>query len=609
MEEMDLKLALPGVFGDQPVPISVRGPITWLIGPNGSGKSQVLRRLKIELQNRVGNCLLLSAGRLQPLEVGRLVVHPGIPDPKDVPSITLQDGFRPNWFKLETVQGVLNRLAERTDIQIKVAERLRCLFDRELVLSWERGNLHVSFLRSGISYPSSKEASGLLHLVAILSALYDDGIKVVLLDEPEVSLHPQLQAFLLREIEKAAGDPSKGKKLVVIATHSPTMVRLRRLADLPSMVFFKSIDASPVQVDPGEGALKNQKLEALVRMLGSAQREALFSLRPLLVEGPSDELVIDALDAAAQTNLYAAGSQILPVTGVTRMAPVTKLLRLMGKGPSVLADLDAFTDDLDLVNVLNDVPEGLVASQEAGHANLYDASKRVHDSLSNLSENRWKEVEPLLVQTSYEWKKTDATEAQLRRRRLAATVLSLDEVALAEWPDGNAAWIPLKRQLHAALNLLESAGCFIQRGGAMEDAYRTKGRVADKMAAASEEVEAITAAPNEAFERHVVSLRALRHVSRTPAIDESAAVAKAFVAVVSPAIDGLMRNPSLTTKELGSLSALHARESASLFNIEKKSKGDRPIIEVGLKASVLDVQGFPIVLEVDDNVNAVAIKI
>ena len=69
--------------------------------------------------------------------------------------------------------------------------------------------LKVFFARidsdSSESYSSAREASGLLHLVSILAALYDDEVGCLLIDEPEVSLHPQLQAFLLEEIKKVAG--------------------------------------------------------------------------------------------------------------------------------------------------------------------------------------------------------------------------------------------------------------------------------------------------------------------------------------------------------------------------------------------------------------------
>ena len=73
----------------------------------------------------------------------------------------------------------------------------------------------LSFLastRGGGRYQLSREASGLLQLVTILTALYDDEVGALLLDERQVSLHPQLQAFLLHEILGIAGDPADNAK-------------------------------------------------------------------------------------------------------------------------------------------------------------------------------------------------------------------------------------------------------------------------------------------------------------------------------------------------------------------------------------------------------------
>ena len=65
-------------------------------------------------------------------------------------------------------------------------------------------------------------------LLGFLSALYDDEVGVLLIDEPEVSLHPQLQAFLLKEITRVAGIPSEDgyKKIIVMATHSTEMIKI-----------------------------------------------------------------------------------------------------------------------------------------------------------------------------------------------------------------------------------------------------------------------------------------------------------------------------------------------------------------------------------------------
>ena len=61
-----------------------------------------------------------------------------------------------------------------------------------------------------------KEASGLLNVVVLLAALFDEDVGARLIDEPESSLHPQLQSFVLREMEQIAGNPngdSNGSKV------------------------------------------------------------------------------------------------------------------------------------------------------------------------------------------------------------------------------------------------------------------------------------------------------------------------------------------------------------------------------------------------------------
>jgi predicted ATPase len=91
----------------------------------------------------------------------------------------------------------------------------------------------------GKPYPANEEASGILQLVPLLAAIYHDDVGALLIDEPEVSLHPQYQAFIMQELQAVAGDPAAqpGKKFVVIATHSPSTLLLRSLAELPNLIF------------------------------------------------------------------------------------------------------------------------------------------------------------------------------------------------------------------------------------------------------------------------------------------------------------------------------------------------------------------------------------
>jgi predicted ATP-dependent endonuclease of OLD family len=111
----------------------------------------------------------------------------------------------------ETAYGDFHTLSLKPELQIKVSARLQALFKRDMYIDWDAGNLKVKFKRldwAGQSYSFAREASGLLNIVVILAALYDDEVGILLLDEPEISLHPQYQSFLLREIQSVAGDPT-----------------------------------------------------------------------------------------------------------------------------------------------------------------------------------------------------------------------------------------------------------------------------------------------------------------------------------------------------------------------------------------------------------------
>lgn len=133
---------------------------------------------------------------------------------------------------------------------IKVQERLSKLFQRNLIIDWDEGQLKILFSRlDGSSpYSSGREASGLMHLVGILCALYDDDVGALFIDEPEVSLHPQLQSFLLNEILDVAGIPDgdSNKKIIVIATHSTEMLCINKAEDLSSLIFCYDLNQDPI---------------------------------------------------------------------------------------------------------------------------------------------------------------------------------------------------------------------------------------------------------------------------------------------------------------------------------------------------------------------------
>lgn len=221
--------------------IELRSALTFIVGPNGSGKTHLLKGLKNSFQqHNTKKVRFISAGRLGVMEEYRSN-YDGYENHQIDSATHGSKNYSKRRHNIETITGDLHTLSARPDILIKVRERLQKLFKRNINIDWDAGNLKVSFDRLGNGnsfYSSGREASGLLHLVGILSALYDDEVGVLLIDEPEVSLHPQLQAFLLKEISRVAGIPSDEnyQKIIVMATHSTEMIKLSKADDLLSFI-------------------------------------------------------------------------------------------------------------------------------------------------------------------------------------------------------------------------------------------------------------------------------------------------------------------------------------------------------------------------------------
>lgn len=576
--------------GDFSRELELRSALTFIVGANGSGKTHLLKGLKNSFNDHMHKKVrFISAGRLGLMERYRSN-HDQYDRSKDVDHATHgSKDYSIHRHNIETIDGDLHTLAARPDILIKVRERLQKLFKRNINIDWDSGNLKVSFSRldhRNTYYSSGREASGLLHLVGILSALYDDEVGVLLIDEPEVSLHPQLQAFLLKEISRVAGIPDENNyhKLVIIATHSTEMIKISRVEDLLSFIFCNDLKEEPIQIPNNAGELRNNKIKSLIKRLGQEHKLALFSKTPLLVEGPSDVIICNALSDKLYLNLEAAGSQILPINGKEAMPETVKLFTLMGKAPTVLVDADAFSDSLDLIKAYFNNEAILTyadtLASEQGLSNILKTAKEIYNEFSSLVQNNWNDISYSAQKHPY-FQSTE--DDNLNKKRSALCYLFTHDTENSNWKN-------LKNRLDVLFDIFQKTGLFILKKGAIESYYHDNGSGIDKVDDAVTESEHIfNSSETEIESAYGDVLNCLQYASNSEIIDESRAIRDELLSLAAPIHARYAE---------GETSIDNFNKPSSIFNfhINKDEK-----LEISMSSKVLDVSGFPITLDKSDD--------
>jgi len=200
-------------------------------------------------------------------------------------------------FKRDNIQGKLNEIAHEIDTEIKIiaestVEKIKLLTENETQIIPnipEVGQLKWKDVYKGIGYntnddiPLNKRGSGIRRLVLLSSFLAEseknqnanDAHVIYAIEEPETSLHPELQLQLINALTTLSDRP---KYQVIITTHSPSLLRL--------------IDSSNVRfVEQANGVTKvmcldNSILPAVIKTMGLLPT---ISKVVICVEGNNDK--------------------------------------------------------------------------------------------------------------------------------------------------------------------------------------------------------------------------------------------------------------------------------------------------------------------------------
>jgi predicted ATPase len=163
----------------------------------------------------------------------------------------------------------------------------------------------------GQPVPVPRQSSGIAQLSVFVFALHlaaQDPGTMLLVDEPEISLHPQSQRALMRALRAL-------RSQIVIATHSASLLDR---ADPRTIVRLRRTTHGIALTRPS--TLSDQDARRLSRFTSPQTAEGFFARTVLLVEGISDQLALEALADRRGRNLDAEGVAIVPIDGARSIA-------------------------------------------------------------------------------------------------------------------------------------------------------------------------------------------------------------------------------------------------------------------------------------------------
>ena len=230
-------------------------------------------------------------------------------------------GFEMRLFKIDANKDHFNRILE------KILDPL----PNWTIEMLDQDKWYLKFSCGDMTHNSGGLGEGLISLFILIDALYDsEEGDVIVIDEPELSLHPQLQ----KKLAKLIGEYSQ-KRQIIIATHSPYFINWEAIlngAKITKLV--KEID-NDIEVYQ----MKSETVKRITGLLDDFHNPHVMGLDAceiffledniILVEGQEDVIfynkILKDLNIKLKGSFYGWG-----VGGADKMSTIAELLSNLG---------------------------------------------------------------------------------------------------------------------------------------------------------------------------------------------------------------------------------------------------------------------------------------
>jgi hypothetical protein len=241
---------------------------------------------------------------------------------------------------------ILTEIHEYPQLRPPLQYEIERLFGVQLTFEMDQYNLNV-YGGDGSSADRllvNQHGRGLQYYIALFFYLYHPDIRVLLVDEPENSLHPQLQRALIDRVRYLARNE---RKQVFLATHSPLLALPETADDLEGLFLLQRYRREPrifplsvlVPTEPNE----RRAFDSFLPNLDPAIAELLFATGSLIVEGQTERQFMQYIANRTERNPHQLGVTIVESNGLGIMPGLIRMARLILDHWRAMCDGDLLT--------------------------------------------------------------------------------------------------------------------------------------------------------------------------------------------------------------------------------------------------------------------------
>ena len=302
MISKNIRVKIPYLWGEQVFSKSLWPQINLIVGPNGSGKTLLAEQISAAFNNHKKQSTFLHSSTINEELFIKILSE--------------------NQHILKRVENVLSNMLRKSIKLQKVQNKLV-----PMVINKER-NLEYNMYKN--------ECHGLKKIITLLVELYTARTPILILDEPELHLHPQFQSFFMNEIRNIAKEDKN--RMFFIITHSPFFIDLRSTEDLLGVIVCH-INSKPTTISKLSPEDENLFKKFLPRF-NPYHKQFFFSDNQIFVEGYTDNQIFTTLLQSFSSSGFCS-TGIIDVGGKDELGVFFKVCSLLGTNPRIITDLDS----------------------------------------------------------------------------------------------------------------------------------------------------------------------------------------------------------------------------------------------------------------------------